>query len=289
MLINNLSVVNKMTQLLKKYSLYLYILSCLTSNISFAFNNTTIELSNISDILKHVNKNTIVLLDIDNTLVTSTQTLGSDQWFDYLVAKNVDEGQTEQNAIDNALAKWHKVQYVTSVRAMEPTTAYTISELQNKAKHVVALTARSTILTDNTYRQLKEVGIDFKTEKQIQDMAIVPDKNSILKNGIITVNLSNKGTAMQNLISRAKIDLSKIDKIIFVDDKQYNIDNVAKAAEQLKVNFLGVRYSQADAQVKKFSAKIAERQFTFYEKCGKIISDKVAKIKKVLKSCNIVA
>lgn len=267
-----------------------YLLTLLLSffiQLTFAAKQEITELKNIQDITQHISNKTIVLLDLDNTLITAKQTLGTDQWFEYLFNKHKETSDTKQKALENTLVISHKVHLQTELVPLENTTVQTVKKLQRNAKHVLALTARSTVLSTKTHEQLTQINIDFNNRNQINDMILYDEYNSLLQNGIITANDASKGELVKKLIQKANIDLKEVDKIIFVDDKLHNLQNVSKAAHDLNVNFMGFRYSYADPQTEAFSPQIADKQLNIFQKCGKLVSDKIAAITKKIKSCNI--
>lgn len=57
---------------------------------------------------------TLVVFDIDNTLIEPTVTLGSDQWFYWYVAELEAAGRTARRAVDEANDVWNRVQSAIS-------------------------------------------------------------------------------------------------------------------------------------------------------------------------------
>jgi len=63
-------------------------------------------------------------------------------------------------------------------------------------------------------------------------------------------------------------------KVVFVDDRWDQVENLAEALERLGIEFVGIRFSRADDRVKAFDPAIADLQFS---RLPKIISDEEAK------------
>lgn len=65
-----------------------------------------VEIKKMAEIIHRLTEGTLVVFDIDNTIIRPNQTLGSDQWFDFLVKVYQDAGVSEANAIDQAIQSW---------------------------------------------------------------------------------------------------------------------------------------------------------------------------------------
>src|SRR5690349_6313422 len=112
------------------------------------------EANSMQVALENVRAGDLVVFDIDNTILSPTQTLGSDQWYGYLVEKYKRGGADESSAIDLALRDWIAVQKVTRVNPVERITPQLIRSLQKRGIPLMALTARPGELKTATARQL---------------------------------------------------------------------------------------------------------------------------------------
>jgi hypothetical protein len=63
-----------------------------------------IEINELKQAEKHIDRETLVIFDLDNTLMETSQTLGSNQWFEHRIDYYyVKKGQEHQNALEIAL------------------------------------------------------------------------------------------------------------------------------------------------------------------------------------------
>jgi hypothetical protein len=229
------------------------------------------ETNFMANALANTNEGDVVVLDIDNTVLEPVQTLGSDQWFGYLLGKYKKSGLDENTAVDKAIIDWIQVQELTKVRLVENTTPDLIKSLQNRKIMVFALTARPVELKRVTAAQLRFTGIRFQ-----KNNALYTNNRDIeLYKGILFVGPKhNKGTVLQNFFQTLNIQPKRL---IFIDDKEKhvkNMDDVFARTGLININF---RYGAADSRVRAFNATIAEIQWDYFQRSqGILLSDEEA-------------
>ena len=100
------------------------------------------ETRTMADVAKSITPGALVVFDLDNTVLEAAQTLGTDQFFSYLVTRGKDAGLNGQDAKELALELATPIQPVTSVRLVENLTRDLVQALQENKFTTVALTAR---------------------------------------------------------------------------------------------------------------------------------------------------
>ncbi len=212
----------------------------------------------IKDALQNTKAEDIIILDIDNTILEPMQTLGSDQWFGYLVKKFRKEGLSQDRAIDEAIKNWLKVQRVTKVQPVEISTPKLIKSVQLKGAIVIGLTARPVDLKKTTIKQLKSVNIQFKSYGFIYS----GDQTVDFHGGVLFVGpKNNKGIILSQFFKNMGI---KPKRLIFVDDKKKHVNNMDEVFSKIGLTNINFRYSAADEKVKSFSQEIAEIQWKYF-------------------------
>ncbi len=213
----------------------------------------------------------VVVFDIDNTIAEPAQTLGTDQWYEYLVHKNKASGKTEDQAIDEALRDWVRVQKVTSLRPVEEITPTLIQDLLAKKITVLGLTARPTALKESTTRQLQAIGVSLETNGYSYN----DQKDIEFYSGVLFVGpKNNKGLVLADFFATQNISPRRL---IFVDDKVKHVNNMDAVFAQKGQDNINFRYGAADARVKAFDSKIADYQWDLFVKTGELISDEDVK------------
>src|SRR5262245_43642592 len=111
------------------------------------------ETNSIKEIFYATGYGDLIVFDLVNTILETTQTLGSNQWVDYMIKKGGD--------LTTVLAEWVKIQHITEVQTVEPQTMMIVNALQVQGHRVIALTSRPLEVADATVRQLLSLGIQF--------------------------------------------------------------------------------------------------------------------------------
>ncbi len=223
-----------------------------------------------------IGEGTVVVTDLDNTLIEPKQTIGSAQWYDYLVGNKMREGRTPAQAVNEALSLWVRVQLRTDVLPVEPAIPSFIRGWQDSGAFVIGLTARPTSLVDTTERQLESVGIDLKRHSLFEREVRLPFKrnDALYANGVIYAGPElNKGGVLAAFFERIGI---RPKKVVFIDDMMKNVKNVERAAKKAGFTFAGLRYGGADARVKTFDAVLADKQLQYFE--GILTDDQTRKL-----------
>jgi hypothetical protein len=221
--------------------------------LAFAAILPSVPLQHMKDILPHVEPGVLVVFDIDNTVVEPVQTLGSDQWFYHLMQRVKEEEKLDdEHAIDRAMEIWNAVQKDTEVRAVESDTPALIRDLQKGGIDVIALTARTLDSAEITKAQLRSIGVDF---------------------GGAIVFAGEKQGKGDVLVTFMKKTGRKPKRVLFIDDKEKNVESVDRSLTAASIPHLVFRYGAADERVAKFRADVADMQYRWWRH---ILSDDAA-------------
>lgn len=218
----------------------------------------------MTEILPFITADTLLVFDLDNTVIHPVQTLGSDQWFQYLLKSNL---------VDQSVAIWSEVQKYTQVEAVESVTPGLILKEQNEGLKVMALTARPANLAQTTIQQLQTVDVDF-TQSPVygQDLALGDESFPQFISGIEFVSPKfSKGEALAALLNKIAF---KPRRVVFVDDTPKHTVTVNQAMDAAGIENFEFRYGADDARVAAFNPDIARVEYAVFENCGfEIISD----------------
>ncbi len=234
-----------------------------------------IEIKNISEISKYAkDENTLVVFDIDNTILEpdNNDGYGSDQWFSALVKSKTDKGFNTISAIEMVLPEYYKAHDSIKVKTVEENeTLKVINLLQKQKIPVIALTARSLPMTNNTFRELKEINIDL-TPTALSKQNITFKKNEFpakYQKGILFVGNNNKGKLLKTYLSAVSFEPSKI---VMIDDKEHHLKKIETEFKGTKTSFIGLRYAFLDAKVKNFVLKTSEIPINMISKSKDLFS-----------------
>ncbi len=241
----------------KKYAVILFLVSILTI-LSFVYwkieeyQYPIITITSFKEALPQldrVTENTLVLFDIDDTLVSTVDAFGCyylmPTLFKIRAAVKYPQLLLWKNIVHYYSVIWSQGAW----QVLEPIAIQIINSLQQRGCTVLAL---SSMETDNfgiidqfptwRYKSLKELGIVMSQKfpnARFYDLPTYCNAYPELYNGIICCNQQPKGKVLTAFLE--KFDLHP-DAIIFFDDKKQNVISVAKACKQRCIPFHGFEY-----------------------------------------------
>ena len=212
-----------------------------------------IESPTINVVHEHVKaQDTLVLFDLDETVFEVPGQYVNDFWFTQMVAHAHSLGHTGGEQFEAVTPHYFKrMGEAPPVVPVEAHTAEVIRSLQEKNIPVMGFTARSTEMISSTMQQLSSIGVDFsKTSIMPHNISFPLTKIAKLHDGVMFCSgLNPKGDALKALLNATTF---KPKKIVFIDDKEKNLTTVMKAATDLGIEFIGIRYSGLDEKMKQF-------------------------------------
>ncbi len=196
-------------------------------------------------------KRVLVVFDIDNTLLTMPQDLGSDTWFNW--QKSLDDPNTPQGnaAFQKLIADNSALLQLGRMTPTQPDTPALIHSLQAAHIPVYALSARGSDLRGATEDALAKAGIDLGTapecgpplctrrgklsDAQIRAAATrlhlkvqtQPFYPVTVSDGVVMASGQDKGFLLHLLLSSLP---ARYTDVYFVDDTFHNITDVQAAA-----------------------------------------------------------
>ena len=204
------------------------------------------EIDSFKDVIKTVEaqnklhgvKNVLVVLDIDNNILTSDSDLGGDIWYQWQRGKlpvKATKAQKVPCLFQDSIGLLYEL---NTMRLIEKETPSIIKGWQEKGNTVIALTSRSPVYRAATERELARLNIDFDASSLKEKSATTsPVYREVLKRptsymqGVFMTTGQNKGEMIKYLLDKTS---QKFDAIVFVDDSQKNITNVSKAFKNTK-------------------------------------------------------
>lgn len=221
--------------------------------------------------LTQITPETLVVFDIDNTLIRQNQMIGTHQWGDYMAARAVRRGVSVDEARQMQHQAFAEVQPSVAVVPVEESVRNVLNLLSQKSVAHFALTARAAVLKDVTRAQLKILNHSFaQSFPEQKDPAVLAD---YLNDGIIFSGATPKGELLKKIIDNSK---TKFTKIIFIDDKLYNLESVEKSFEQSNIILESYRYGAADSVVNAFNPQVADIEYSIFKDQHQLISDQEA-------------
>lgn len=240
-------------------------------------NAQIVETKKMEQILSHISPDTLVIFDLDNTLLEPVQELGSDQYYYSRIQDLVKQGHDTVEARKKALREWSTLQCATHVKLCEPGSDKIVKEIQDKKIMTMGLTTRGLGMSTRTIEQLESLNIDLTKTAPSQEEFHFMNANSakevhgvLYKSGILFTAGTDKGEALRKFLEKSHTHPKAI---VFINDKESHLSEVEKYAEAHKIPFIGLRYGYTDEKVKNFRKDLADIQ---REHFGKILSNEEA-------------
>ena len=207
--------------------------------------STITETTSIRDILDNISFDSIVVLDLDNTTITSSSDLGGESWFGKLIEHTSTLTLDKKESIGLVITVYNAVQYHIKAKPVEPNIVTIIKRLQDLGLPVIALTARGKEIIEPTLRQLDENGIHFDEDN------------------IIFCDGGHKGDKLAAYLKQHSLQPGHI---LMVDDKKKHLDHVKESVEKLSIRFHGLRYGLLDQEIDKHDMTTAHAQLAHIKK-----------------------
>ncbi len=197
-----------------------------------------IEKDEVLSLTPLIDSDTLVLIDLDNTVMRPKTMLGSAQhiWFETLAIAEK-EGISIQEAKERAGSEWNLLQPHLEMIPTDPFLPDWIRLLQRKKISLFGITRRPSELENVTREQLKSIGVEFPPG-EILFCGGCPNKSDSIKEFVTSLVFN---------------------KIIFIDDVPCNVTDMEQLAKEINVDYLGVRYSREDQWVEQYDPEIIEQ------------------------------
>lgn len=205
------------------------------------------------------NKQTLIIFDIDNTIATTKQELGSDEWFQYSLNTLIANGTDYRHALYKLLPTWYMIQFSVPLVPTEKDIPELIKEYNAQDNiHTMALTARGLYIAERTLEQLHNIPITFKPPYNNTTQYTLPLMMPCMYfDGILFSGENDKGVTLVCFLDTIGYHP---EQIVFIDDKMKNIDAIEEALFARNIACTCILYTYCNEKVKQFNPKHAEEQ-----------------------------
>jgi hypothetical protein len=212
-------------------------------------------------------KKVLMVFDIDDTLLASEQVLGSEPWLDEEFTRILPLNQPETMSLfQRRRSQLLDFQYDSILRLgkahlVEANVPSDMEAAGRQGVSMMALTSRSDNVREATRRQFVENGMSV-------------DQSNF---GLAMTGGENKGKFLASLL---KNEGRIYDGVVFVDDKQSNIEEVSSAFAAGNINLIAYRYGRQDLRRQVYSSAeyqaAARVQLKVWKETSRILGDKEA-------------
>lgn len=216
-----------------------------------------LESKNITDVLHYVDSDTLVIFDVDNTLIESATAVGGTAWFDYMLARLLQQGFSRDDAVKKLYRAFVTVQGFVNMKPVEENTVSVVQRLHGLGIKTLGLTARGFMVARETDRQLKAVGISLDKNTLYDEEIVFAEHDGFLKGVLFVKPFTDKGEKLFTFFERIKYQPKKV---LFVDDMSHFLGEVSTVLAAKKIPFTGIRYGATDSRMVSFNGAKADEE-----------------------------
>ncbi|MBA3721109.1 MAG: DUF2608 domain-containing protein [Parachlamydiaceae bacterium] len=246
-----------------------------------SLNSEIIETSEIETVLQYVNKDSLVLFNVSDTLYEPSTTIAEHAWREYFAEKVIqlikdpELGQKLINKTKNKI-----VQNVPK-KLVEGITPTIISELQQRRLVVLGITEKkvSTPYAENfsliTSNHLQGLGIDLNKTLIYFD-ATEKDDNAptfSLQYGILFSNKKGIGPSIKSFMEYYKFNPQRI---VMIDNSMKSLKVVETLSHENSIEFNGLRYTRTDDRKANYDPVLGIIEFDAFINEHRVMSDQEA-------------
>lgn len=210
---------------------------------------TTRDLVDVLKVLSEpYNGRTLLVLDIDDTLLTSPTFFGSDAWYEW-------QKTLSPQSPGYVPCKFDVLAMNFEAGTQVPTQADAVAAINAIALDKIMITSRSPMYRGGTIRELKKAGYQLPESLQPGLAGAIyeyrPDPNQpgatlSYHEGVLMVAGQNKGLALVDLMKHMQITY---DRVVQVDDGEKHLNEMRDAMTAAGIEYRGVRYNRIDKTV----------------------------------------
>jgi hypothetical protein len=218
------------------------------------------DLALVAPALAESRARTLLVLDIDDTLLTSAGFFGSDKWYEW--QKTLPDGDPGKvPCLFDVIALNYEA------GSQQPTQPGAAALVNTPGVDTMMLTSRNPLYRGGTLRTLREHGFALPAQlggspegrswqfRKAPDAAPAP---VAYDQGIFMTTGQDKGLVLLDLLQRLGL---RYQRVVLVDDGRRNIDNMQAALARAGIDYLGLHYTRVDKTVQPSDAEAGRRDW----------------------------
>lgn len=179
----------------------------------------------LKEVLKDLREKTLVVLDLDNTLIECKTSFGSYYWIVHHIKEAVQKGEELDDALRRLVPKWEELQKYLEMKKIEEDSASLLDHLKDQGHLLLGLTGRSSLITKETLAQLEKNQLYFSSWPE-KDFFSSFNEVSMQKGVVFVGPYLSKGEVLAHFLHQVEEDF---EQLIFVDDSLDYLKEVHQA------------------------------------------------------------
>lgn len=203
------------------------------------------EKNSLNDVLEFLTPTTLLVLDLDNTLVESSSHFGSYQWGKKMIQKAIQDGMSVEDALDYIMPQWDEAQKQVQLALIEEHAPKCFETFHSQVAKIIGLTGRSPQVAPLTLEGLEQINLTFSSIEHTMQFKL-PHPIHFEKGVLFVGAKNNKGDALIQFIKQTK---ERFHRVVFLDDQINYIEQVEQALIPLSIEYIGIRFAKVDEKV----------------------------------------
>jgi hypothetical protein len=212
----------------------------------------TVQTRDLVDVLKILSEpytgRTLLVLDIDDTLLTSPTFFGSDAWYEW-------QKSLSPQSPGYVPCKFDVIAMNYEAGTQVPTQEDAVAAINAIPLDKIILTARSPMYRGGTIRELTKAGYELPAPLQpafagalyeYQQEPNAPGVTVSYHQGVFMVSGQNNGLLLIDLLKHLQLSY---DRVVLVDDGEKNITAMRDAMASAGIAYRGVHYTRIDKDI----------------------------------------
>ncbi len=245
---------------------------------------STSDLREIEKELATLDSDSLVLFDVDSTLIVPDDAILRPPNEDFL--EELLGGSMVQNLSTGPRYIFREILLNATHSLVDEESVSCIQRLQERGVPVMAFTAaprgkvgRIASVADWRIEELKRFGFDFSSTLSEKGVIELPKSDTkefapLFKSGILFASLHPKGDTLQKFLHAIEWTPKRV---VLIDDQLEYVQSVGKALESLKIPYTGFHYTAAQKLPCTLNRGVAQFQIRSFIEQGKWIDDVQAK------------
>jgi|SRR5581483_771155 len=248
---------------------------------------TLCEFLDHAEYLVHRGRAPLLAFDIDNTLLATDPFLGSEQWVDSMLESLSSLGRAGKS--DLFARRAHQLldcvydpivqtlAHAGCYRLTEAGVPHRLARLQRMGVPMIAVTSRSPAVAQATIRSLRANGIDFGRSRLGRDLpelrALGSTYPAVFRDGALFTRGQDKGILLHALLSIQRVFP---DAVLYVDNKQKEVDRVIAALRPAGFEVTACRFAGLDEEISQYhraDQPAARVQLKWWARSGILLSN----------------
>lgn len=210
-------------------------------------------------------RRTLLVLDIDDTLLTSDGFFGSDKWYEWQKTLAASDPGKVPCLFDVISLNYE----AGGQRATQDNGPALVNSVQVDK---LMLTSRNALYRGGTLRTLRDAGyalpppIAGQTEGRSWEFRKTPEAapvRLVYDQGVFMTTGQDKGLVLLDLLHRLN---QHYDRVVLVDDGKKNIDNMQAALRGAGIDYLGLHYQRVDKSISDADAEAGRRGWQAWQR-----------------------